>query len=78
MKQAQNLGKQEDGDFKVDLEEVNKNTVENINLNLRMGDMMMVCGKIGVGKTTLLLSLMNETPQAAGEKRVCGRIAYVE
>jgi len=37
-----------------------------------------IIGKIGSGKTSLLLSLLNEVPLFEGSKKITGSIAYVE
>jgi ABC-type multidrug transport system fused ATPase/permease subunit len=39
---------------------------------------MMVAGKIGAGKTSLLYSIMEENRKLSGNLQVKGRIAYVE
>ena len=41
-------------------------------------DLLVVVGKIGSGKTSLLYSIMDETVKRAGTHRVRGRLAYVE
>ena len=45
---------------------------------LRKGDLMIVVGSVGSGKSSLLHALMNETSQTSGTQIVRGRIAYVE
>ena len=49
-------------------------------LNLAMGpaDFLVVVGKIGAGKTSLLFSLMDETFKTAGDSEIHGKLAYVE
>ena len=42
------------------------------------GELMIVVGAVGSGKTSLLYSLLNETNRTGGIHEVCGRIAYVE
>lgn len=39
---------------------------------------MVVVGRIGSGKTSLLYSIMDETVKKAGKHQVRGRLAYVE
>ena len=39
---------------------------------------MVVVGRIGSGKTSLLYSIMDETVKKAGNHQVRGRLAYVE
>jgi ABC-type multidrug transport system fused ATPase/permease subunit len=53
-------------------------TISNINLDLKLKDLVVIVGKSGNGKTTLLNSLMDETIKLTGSQEVCGRIAYVE
>ena len=42
------------------------------------GELMVVVGAVGSGKTSLLHSLLNETNLTGGSQEVHGRIAYVE
>ena len=42
------------------------------------GELMVVVGAVGSGKTSLLHSLLNETNRTRGSQEVHGRIAYVE
>ena len=49
-----------------------------INFELKTGDLMIVVGSVGSGKTSLLHALMNETNKTGGSQIVKGRIAYVE
>lgn len=49
-----------------------------INLDLKPGDFVAVIGKVGCGKTSLLMSIMNETNLTKGKSKVNGSIAYVE
>ena len=60
------------------LEEVSSNVLDDISLTLKKGDHMVVVGKIGSGKTSLLYSIMDETVRKGGTHRIRGRIAYVE
>ena len=39
---------------------------------------MVVVGKVGTGKTTLLFSIMEETSKMSGSQTVKGTVAYVE
>ena len=52
--------------------------LRNINLHLMPEDLLVVVGKIGSGKTSLLYSLLDETVKKSGEHSVKGRVAYVE
>jgi ATP-binding cassette subfamily C (CFTR/MRP) protein 4 len=49
-----------------------------LDFKLMPDDLMIVAGKIGSGKTSLLYSIMDETVKKAGTHRVRGRIAYVK
>ena len=49
-----------------------------MNFELDPGELMVVVGAVGSGKTSLLHSLMNETNRTGGIHEVKGRIAYVE
>ena len=42
------------------------------------GELLVVVGQIGSGKTSLLYSLMDETVKKSGNHTVRGSIAYVE
>jgi ABC-type multidrug transport system fused ATPase/permease subunit len=52
--------------------------VMEINLSLGPSDLLIVVGKIGSGKTSLLHALMDETIKVKGTSEVRGKIAYVE
>lgn len=45
---------------------------------MKHNDLVMVAGKIGTGKTTLLHGIMEENNKMKGELTIKGRIAYVE
>ena len=49
-----------------------------IAFELNTRELMVVIGKAGAGKTSLLLSIMEETQKLAGEQDVRGRVALVE
>jgi ABC-type transport system involved in cytochrome bd biosynthesis fused ATPase/permease subunit len=49
-----------------------------LNLNLGTSDLLVVIGKVGAGKSSLLHSIMEETRLVAGSLTVKGTIAYVE
>ena len=55
-----------------------KNVLEGLNFKLGPHDTLVVAGKIGCGKTSLLYSIMNETEKSDGKHEVKGSIAYVE
>jgi len=51
--------------------------LSNINLQIKKGSLTMVVGKVGSGKSSLLLSITNEIPSYAGIVRCQGSYAYV-
>ena len=63
---------------KLDIEQSNETVLSGINLDLKAGSFLVVVGKIGSGKTSLLYSILEETVHKEGSMDVCGRIAYVE
>ena len=58
--------------------EEDKPVISGLDLKLGPADMIVVVGKIGAGKTSLLFSLMDETFKTSGTSQVRGRLAYVE
>ncbi|WCJ26430.1 ABC transporter C family member 10 [Euphorbia peplus] len=54
-----------------------KPTLTNINLVVRKGKNVAVCGEVGSGKSTLLAAVLGEVPKINGTVRVHGKIAYV-
>ncbi|KAK9147330.1 hypothetical protein Scep_006087 [Stephania cephalantha] len=54
-----------------------KPTLRNINLEVRTGEKVAICGEVGSGKSTLLSAILGEVPNTAGTIQVCGEIAYV-
>ncbi|CAH9110235.1 unnamed protein product, partial [Cuscuta europaea] len=54
-----------------------KYTLRNINLDVRLGDKIAICGEVGSGKSTLLAAILGEVPCIKGIIEVYGRIAYV-
>lgn len=63
---------------RLDVERDNTVVLADVNLDLNYNDTLVVIGKIGNGKTTLLMSLMDETVKLTGTQLVKGKIAYVE
>jgi len=45
---------------------------------MRPGDLLVVIGQVGCGKTSLLYSVMGETVCTKNKPNVVGSIAYVE
>uniref|UniRef100_A0ACD6ADW5 Uncharacterized protein n=1 Tax=Avena sativa TaxID=4498 RepID=A0ACD6ADW5_AVESA len=54
-----------------------KPTLKNINLFVKAGEKVAICGEVGSGKTTLLAAVLGEVPKTEGTIQVCGKIAYV-
>ncbi|ESW24079.1 hypothetical protein PHAVU_004G100800 [Phaseolus vulgaris] len=56
---------------------VSKSTLRNINLEIRHGQKLAICGEIGSGKSTLLTTILCEVPVTKGTIQVYGKFAYV-
>ncbi|XP_074291639.1 ABC transporter C family member 10-like [Silene latifolia] len=54
-----------------------KPTLRDINLEVRVGEKVAICGEVGSGKSTLLAAILGEVPYIEGTVDVNGRIAYV-
>uniref|UniRef100_A0A2N9FIA9 ABC-type xenobiotic transporter n=1 Tax=Fagus sylvatica TaxID=28930 RepID=A0A2N9FIA9_FAGSY len=54
----------------------NRNT-RNINLVVKQGEKVAICGEVGTGKSTLLAAILGEVPNIKGIVNVYGKIAYV-
>ncbi|XP_024541088.1 ABC transporter C family member 10 [Selaginella moellendorffii] len=52
-------------------------TLRNINLTVKHGGRVAICGEVGSGKSTFICSILGETPKLAGIVQVCGTVAYV-
>lgn len=65
-------------DMALKTEEDKSKTLQNIDLKLGCKDLIVVAGKIGSGKTSLLFSIMDETIKRGGKQDIRGNIAYVE
>jgi len=59
------------------LETSYSSVLKGLDFKLMPEDLMVVVGKIGSGKTSLLHSVMDETVKKAGSHKVRGRVAYV-
>lgn len=59
-------------------EQAQKPCLQNINLTLHPNTLTTVIGKVGSGKTSLLLSFLREIPRTQGSFTCFGKIAYVE
>ncbi|XP_003564290.1 ABC transporter C family member 10 isoform X2 [Brachypodium distachyon] len=58
-------------------ENPSKLTLSNVNLVVRAGEKIAICGEVGSGKSTLLAAILGEVPQTEGTIQVWGKIAYV-
>jgi ABC-type multidrug transport system fused ATPase/permease subunit len=54
-----------------------KPTLRNLNLEVKMGEKIAICGEVGSGKSTLLAAILGEVPNIVGTVQVHGNIAYV-
>ncbi|VAI82659.1 unnamed protein product [Triticum turgidum subsp. durum] len=54
-----------------------KPTLKNINLAVKAGEKVAICGEVGSGKSTLLAAVLGEVPKTEGTIQVCGKIAYI-
>ncbi|GAA0181640.1 ATP-binding cassette [Lithospermum erythrorhizon] len=58
-------------------ENLSKPTLRNINLEIRSGQKIAICGEVGSGKSTLLAAILGEVSVVQGSVQVFGTIAYV-
>ncbi|KAL7106988.1 hypothetical protein ACP275_06G025800 [Erythranthe tilingii] len=58
-------------------ESTHKPTLRNVNLDVKKGDKIAICGEVGSGKSTLLAAVLGEVPIIKGAVKVHGSIAYV-
>ncbi|KAM7463735.1 hypothetical protein LguiA_031856 [Lonicera macranthoides] len=54
-----------------------KPTLRDVNLEIKMGEKIAICGEVGSGKSTLLAAILGEVPNIQGTIQVYGSIAYV-
>ncbi|KAI5077532.1 hypothetical protein GOP47_0007922 [Adiantum capillus-veneris] len=52
-------------------------TLRALDVVIKRGEKVAVCGSVGAGKTSLLLALLGEMARSSGTVRICGRLAYV-
>ena len=50
--------------------------LEHVNLEIQRGELLMVIGEVGSGKTSLLMGLLRGMAQKGGEVLMAGSIAY--
>ncbi|KAK6263206.1 hypothetical protein QUC31_009022 [Theobroma cacao] len=60
-----------------DLKSSSKPTLRDINLEVKPGEKIAICGEVGSGKSTLLAAVLGEVPKVNGTVHVYGKIAYV-
>ncbi|KAF7812963.1 ABC transporter C family member 10-like [Senna tora] len=54
-----------------------KETLRNIDLEVKCGEKVAICGEVGSGKSTLLAAILGEVPPTQGTIKVHGKFAYV-
>ncbi|CAJ2629921.1 unnamed protein product [Trifolium pratense] len=64
-------------DFSWEENNVSKSTLRNVNLEVRPGQKVAICGEVGSGKSTLLAAILREVPNTQGKIDVYGKFAYV-
>ncbi|KAE9611338.1 putative xenobiotic-transporting ATPase [Lupinus albus] len=52
-------------------------TLNDINLEVRAGQKVAICGEVGSGKSTLLAAILREVPNTRGTIDAYGKLAYV-
>ncbi|KFK35440.1 hypothetical protein AALP_AA5G284600 [Arabis alpina] len=65
-----------DGSFSWD-DEDDEPAIENINFEVKKGELAAIVGTVGAGKSSLLASVLGEMHKLSGKVRVCGTTAYV-
>lgn len=50
--------------------------ISDVNLEIKKGALVMIVGKIGSGKSSLVASIVGETRRASGTISITGKIAY--
>ncbi|PWA83570.1 multidrug resistance-associated protein 6 [Artemisia annua] len=64
------------GNFAWDPESHNP-TLKNINLEVKCGQKVAVCGSVGAGKSSMLYAILGEISKTSGTVSISGSIAYV-
>uniref|UniRef100_A0A5B6Z7L2 ABC-type xenobiotic transporter n=2 Tax=Davidia involucrata TaxID=16924 RepID=A0A5B6Z7L2_DAVIN len=54
-----------------------KPTLRDVDLEVKPGEKVAICGEVGSGKSTLLAAILGEVPSIHGTIQVYGKIAYV-
>ncbi|KAI3974842.1 hypothetical protein MKX01_004953 [Papaver californicum] len=52
-------------------------TLSSIDLEVKVGEKVAICGEVGAGKSTLLAAILGEIPEVEGTVQVYGKIAFV-
>ncbi|MCL7029737.1 hypothetical protein MKW94_011899, partial [Papaver nudicaule] len=52
-------------------------TLKSVNLEVKSGEKVAICGEVGAGKSTLLAAILGEVPKVEGMVQAYGKIAYV-
>ncbi|KAI4354231.1 hypothetical protein L6164_003118 [Bauhinia variegata] len=71
-----NVVKIQEGNFSRDQESVSP-TLRDVNLEIKWGQKIAVCGPVGAGKSSLLYAILGEIPKISGTVNVGGTLAYV-
>ncbi|KAI3953363.1 hypothetical protein MKX01_042341 [Papaver californicum] len=58
-------------------ENPSKPTLTSINLEIKPGEKVAICGEVGSGKSTLLAAILGEVPEVEGSIQVHGKLTYV-
>ncbi|CAM8890256.1 unnamed protein product [Rhodiola kirilowii] len=66
----------ESGNFTWD-QDSSISTLKDINLDIRRGEKIAICGPVGAGKSSLLCALLGEIQKTSGTVNVYGTLAYV-
>ncbi|XP_046426437.1 probable multidrug resistance-associated protein lethal(2)03659 isoform X1 [Neodiprion fabricii] len=70
------------GSIKIDnvsakwVENSSENTLVNLNINVKPGQLVAIVGQVGSGKTSLLHTILRELPLSSGTVKVNGSVAY--
>jgi ATP-binding cassette, subfamily C (CFTR/MRP), member 1 len=59
-----------------DVAAVTKTILRDVNLNIAPGDLAVITGAVGSGKTTIARAVLGDIGSGTGQVDVCGRIAY--
>ncbi len=55
-----------------------KPVLDSVNIKVKKNSLSIIIGSIGSGKSSLIMSLLNEMPFSDGRAEIKGRVAYVE